>query len=112
MIPSVVARQVEEWGRLLGDTSAVTAMLDRLLHHGHVLECGPKSWRARTQPSLHKEAAKRQKRRTLARSAAHASRLALAALLRSSAVLADAVLETARALERGSVERGQFRAGE
>ena len=51
-------------------------------------------------------------RRTLTRSAAHASRLALAALLRSSAVLPDAVLETARALERGRVERDQFRVGE
>jgi len=52
-------RHVEDWGRLLGDTAAVTAMLDRLLHHGHVLKCGPKSWRARSQPSLHKEAATR-----------------------------------------------------
>jgi DNA replication protein DnaC len=52
-------RPVEDWGRLLGDTAAVTAMLDRLLHHGHILKCGPKSWRARTQPSLHKEAATR-----------------------------------------------------
>jgi hypothetical protein len=28
-------------------------------NHGHILRCGPKSWRARTQPSLHKEAATR-----------------------------------------------------
>jgi transposase len=28
---------------------AVTAMLDRLLHHGHVLKCGPRSWRTKTQ---------------------------------------------------------------
>lgn len=52
-------RPVEDWGRLLGDTAAVTAMLDRLLHHGHILKCGPKSWRARSQTSLHKEAATR-----------------------------------------------------
>jgi hypothetical protein len=32
---------------LLGDAAAVTAMLDRLLHHGHVLKCGPKSWRTK-----------------------------------------------------------------
>jgi len=38
-------RPVEDWGKLLGDTAAVTAMLDRLLHHGHVLKCGPRSWR-------------------------------------------------------------------
>ena len=39
-------RPVEDWGKLLGDSAAVTAMLDRLLHHGHVLQCGPRSWRA------------------------------------------------------------------
>ena len=38
-------RPVEDWGKLLGDSAAVTAMLDRLLHHGHVLKCGPRSWR-------------------------------------------------------------------
>jgi DNA replication protein DnaC len=42
-------RPIEDWGKLLGDTAAVTAMLDRLLHHGHVLKCGPRSWRTRTQ---------------------------------------------------------------
>jgi DNA replication protein DnaC len=41
-------RPVEDWGKLLGDVAAVTAMLDRLLHHGHVLKCGPKSWRTKT----------------------------------------------------------------
>ncbi len=48
-------RPVEDWGRLLGDTTAVTAMLDRLLHHGHVLKCGPKSWRTRKSTHLQKE---------------------------------------------------------
>jgi DNA replication protein DnaC len=38
---------VDDWGKLLGDTAAVTAMLDRLLHHAHVLKCGPKSWRTK-----------------------------------------------------------------
>ena len=41
-------RVVEDWGKLLGDTAAVGAMLDRLLHHGHVLKCGPKSWQTKT----------------------------------------------------------------
>src|SRR5262250_2126909 len=41
-------RPVEDWGKLLGDTAAVAAMLDRLLHHGHVLKCGPRSWRTKT----------------------------------------------------------------
>jgi DNA replication protein DnaC len=48
-------RPVEDWGKLLGDAPAVTAMLDRLLHHGHVLKCGPKSWRMKDHASLHKE---------------------------------------------------------
>jgi DNA replication protein DnaC len=41
-------RPVEDWGKLLGDVAAVSAMLDRLLHHGHVLKCGPRSWRTRS----------------------------------------------------------------
>jgi DNA replication protein DnaC len=41
-------RPVDDWGKLLGDTAAVGSMLDRLLHHGHVLKCGPKSWRTKT----------------------------------------------------------------
>jgi DNA replication protein DnaC len=40
-------RPVEDWGKLLGDTAAVTALLDRLLHHAHVLTCEPRSWRTR-----------------------------------------------------------------
>jgi DNA replication protein DnaC len=46
-------RPVEDWGKLLGDSAAVTALLDRLLHHAHVLTCGPRSWRTR----LHSEPA-------------------------------------------------------
>lgn len=38
-------RPVEDWGKVLGDTAAVTALLDRLLHHGHVIKCGPRSYR-------------------------------------------------------------------
>lgn len=45
-------RPVEDWGKLLGDTAAVTAMLDRLLHHGHLLSCGPRSWRTRANKEL------------------------------------------------------------
>jgi hypothetical protein len=40
-------RPVDDWGKLLGDTAAVTALLDRLLHHAHVLKCGPRSWRTK-----------------------------------------------------------------
>jgi DNA replication protein DnaC len=45
-------RPVEDWGKLLGDTAAVTAMLDRLLHHAHILKCGPKSWRSKEKAAL------------------------------------------------------------
>jgi DNA replication protein DnaC len=38
-------RPVDDWGKLLGDNAAVSAMLDRLLHHAHVLKCGPRSYR-------------------------------------------------------------------
>ena len=48
-------RPVDDWGKLLGDTAAVTALLHRLLHHAHVLKCGPKSWRTKTRADLHLE---------------------------------------------------------
>jgi DNA replication protein DnaC len=38
-------RPVEDWGKLLGDTAAVSALLDRALHHAHILKCGSRSWR-------------------------------------------------------------------
>ncbi len=46
-------RPVEDWGKLLADVAAVGAMLDRLLHHGHVLKCGPRSWRTKTAAAAH-----------------------------------------------------------
>jgi DNA replication protein DnaC len=48
-------RPVDDWGKLLGDTAAVTALLDRLLHHAHVLKCGPRSWRTKVQTDLRTE---------------------------------------------------------
>jgi DNA replication protein DnaC len=50
-------RPVDDWGKLLGDTAAVTALLDRLLHHAHVLKCGPRSWRTKVQTDLRTDAA-------------------------------------------------------
>ena len=50
-------RPVDDWGKLLGDTAAITALLDRLLHHAHVLKCGPRSWRTKVQPDLRTEEA-------------------------------------------------------
>jgi DNA replication protein DnaC len=52
-------RPVDDWGKLLGDAAAVTALLDRLLHHAHVLKCGPRSWRTKVQTDLRTETAVR-----------------------------------------------------
>jgi DNA replication protein DnaC len=48
-------RPVDDWGKLLGDSAAVTAMLDRLLHHGHLLQRGPRSWLTKTTSSEEKQ---------------------------------------------------------
>ena len=50
-------RPVEDWGKLFGDAAAVAAMLDRLLHHGHVLKCGPRSWRTKSENLRQEQAA-------------------------------------------------------
>jgi len=50
-------RPVDDWGKLLGDVAAVAAMLDRILHHGHVLKCGPRSWRTKSAATTSAEAA-------------------------------------------------------
>jgi DNA replication protein DnaC len=39
-------RPVEDWGKLLGDSAAVTAMLDRLLHHDPQMRAP--GWRTKT----------------------------------------------------------------
>jgi len=36
-------RPVDDWANCWATAPLVTAMLDRLLHHGHVLKCGPRS---------------------------------------------------------------------
>ena len=45
-------RPIEDWGILLGDNAAASAILDRLLHRGHLLKYEGKSYRL-------KEASKR-----------------------------------------------------
>lgn len=52
-------RPLEDWARLLGDAVVVTPLLDRLMHHGHLLKFEGKSWRL-------KEAAARVAKRTSA----------------------------------------------
>ena len=38
-------RPLEDWGKLLGDVVLVAPLLDRLMHHGHLLKFEGKSWR-------------------------------------------------------------------
>jgi len=38
-------RPFEDWAKLLGDAVVVTPLLDRLMHHGHLLKFEGKSWR-------------------------------------------------------------------
>lgn len=55
-------RPLEDWPKLFGDTPAVTAFLDRLMHHSHLIEIRGKSYR------LHESAlgARHRKAKTLA----------------------------------------------
>lgn len=38
-------RPIDDWAKLLGDVVVVTPLLDRLMHHGHLLKFEGKSWR-------------------------------------------------------------------
>ncbi len=38
-------REIDDWGKLLGDVVIVTPLLDRLMHHGNLLKFAGKSWR-------------------------------------------------------------------
>jgi DNA replication protein DnaC len=38
-------REIDDWAKLLGDAVIVTVLLDRLMHHGHLLKFVGKSWR-------------------------------------------------------------------
>ena len=40
-------RPLEDWAKLLGDVVVVAPLLDRLMHHGHLLKFEGKSWRLR-----------------------------------------------------------------
>src|SRR6185312_950289 len=38
-------RGIDDWGKLLGDVVVVAPLLDRIMHHGHLLKFEGKSWR-------------------------------------------------------------------
>ena len=44
-------RVIDDWAKLLGDVVVVTPLLDRLMHHGHLLKFEGKSWRLREAAS-------------------------------------------------------------
>lgn len=53
-------RVVDDWGKCLGDNAVASAILDRLLHRGHLLKFEGKSWRLK-EAAL--RVAKNQKKR-------------------------------------------------
>ena len=48
-------RPLEDWGKLIGDVPAATAILDRFLHHAEILQLTGKSYRLRGRGSSEKE---------------------------------------------------------
>jgi DNA replication protein DnaC len=47
-------RPLEDWGKLVGDVPAATAILDRFLHHAEVIQIPGKSYRLRNQTKVGK----------------------------------------------------------
>jgi hypothetical protein len=47
----LTSRPVEDWGKLLHDSAAATALLDRIQHHAHVITCGPRGGRTNLHPT-------------------------------------------------------------
>lgn len=45
-------RPLEDWGKLLGDNAATSAILDRFLHHAHVIKIKGRSYRLRNQEAI------------------------------------------------------------
>ena len=41
-------RPLEDWGKLIGDVPAATAILDRFLHHAEIIQITGKSYRLRS----------------------------------------------------------------
>jgi DNA replication protein DnaC len=49
-------RPLEDWGKLIGDVPAASAILDRFLHHADIIQITGKSYRLRSQTRQAKEA--------------------------------------------------------
>ena len=48
-------RPLEDWGKLIGDVPAATAILDRFLHHAEIIQLTGKSYRLRNHAQQDKE---------------------------------------------------------
>ena len=48
-------RPLEEWGKLIGDVPAATAILDRFLHHANVIKIKGRSYRLQNRIDTHRD---------------------------------------------------------
>jgi DNA replication protein DnaC len=46
-------RPIEEWGKLLSDVPAASAILDRLLHHAEIIPINGRSYRLQSKATAH-----------------------------------------------------------
>lgn len=49
-------RPMEDWGKVLGDTAAAGAILDRFLHHAEIIKLEGRSYRMHDRKEMRKEA--------------------------------------------------------
>ena len=54
-------RPLEDWGKVLGDVPAATAILDRFLHHAEVITITGKSYRLKHTATKGEATAAKQK---------------------------------------------------
>ena len=53
-------RPLEDWGKLIGDVPAATAILDRFLHHAEIIQLMGKSYRLRSRHGQEQETVSQQ----------------------------------------------------
>jgi DNA replication protein DnaC len=55
-------RPIEEWGKLLGDVPAATAIIDRFLHHAQIIQISGRSYRLKDAATRNREQNKEEKK--------------------------------------------------